>query len=182
MPLLPLEDAKSAADAVGVPDYMAGLNIFRVLLHHPKLARAVHDLLATLLWNAQLDVRLRELIIMRIGWSTGSDYEWAQHWRVALGLGVSEADVLAVRDWRGYEGFGPAEHAVLSATDEALSTGAVTRETWAACEAALGDDAQVLLEVVGAIGTWTMISALLRSLEVPLEDDLTAWPPDGRRP
>jgi len=35
---------------------MAGLNIFRVLLRHPKLARAVHDLLATLLWNARLDV------------------------------------------------------------------------------------------------------------------------------
>src|SRR5437870_11523742 len=99
LPLLPLEEAKAAAAAAGVPDHMAGLNIFRVLLRHPKLARAVHDLLATLLWDARLDVRLRELVIMRIGWTTGSEYEWAQHWRVALGLGVPERDVLAVRDW-----------------------------------------------------------------------------------
>jgi len=53
---------------------------------HPKLARAVHDLLATLLWNARLDVRLRELIIMRIGWVMGRSTS-GQHWRVAVGLG-----------------------------------------------------------------------------------------------
>ena len=58
----------------------------------------------------------------------------------------------------------------------------VSRETWTACGAALGNDAQVLLEVVGAIGTWTMVSGLLRTLEVPLEDDLSSWPPDGRSP
>jgi alkylhydroperoxidase family enzyme len=182
LPLLSLDEARAAAEAAGVPDYMARLNIFRVLLRHPKLARAVHDLLATLLWDGRLDVRLRELVIMRIGWVTRSEYEWAQHWRVALGLGVSEDDVLAVRDWDQHEGFGPAERAVLGATDEALSTGMVSRETWAACEDALGDDAEVLLELVGAIGTWTLVSGLLRTLEVPLEDDLTSWPPDGRQP
>ena len=40
----------------------------------------------------------------------------------------------------------------------------------------------VLLELVGAIGTWTMVSGVLRTLEVPLEDDLASWPPDGRKP
>ena len=119
---------------------------------------------------------------MRIGWTTGSEYEWSQHWRVALGLGVPERDVLAVRDWEAYDGFGAAERAVLAATDEALRSGMVSRDTWAACEAALGTDAEVLLELVGAIGTWTMVSGLLRTVEVPLEDDLSSWPPDGRHP
>jgi hypothetical protein len=36
-----------------------------------------------------------------------------------------------------------------------------------------------LVEMVVAIGHWTMFSQLLRSLEVPLEEGVDAWPPDG---
>jgi alkylhydroperoxidase family enzyme len=68
-----------------------------VLLNHPTLARAINDLLATMLWHGRLAPRLRELVIMRIGWVTACDYEWTQHWRVACGLGVPAGDLLAVR-------------------------------------------------------------------------------------
>ena len=46
IPRLPLDEAKAAADEAGVPDYMAELSIFQVLLHHPVLARTLNDLLA----------------------------------------------------------------------------------------------------------------------------------------
>ena len=92
VPRLPVDEAKAAADEAGVPDYMAELAIFQVLLNHPRLACALNDLLAIMLWRGTLDPRLRELVIMRIGWLTASDYEWTQHWRVAQGLGVSADD------------------------------------------------------------------------------------------
>lgn len=76
VPLLPVDEAKAAADEAGVPDYMAELSIFQVLLNHPRLARTFNDLLATMLWHGTLDSRLRELVIMRIGWLTDCDYEW----------------------------------------------------------------------------------------------------------
>lgn len=44
------------------------------------------------------------------------------------------------------------------------------------------DDPQVLLELVTAIGTWRMVSGILRTLEVPLEDGVGSWPPDGLGP
>lgn len=66
IPRLPVEEAKAAADEAGVPDYMAGLSIFQLLLNHPTLARALNDLLATMLWHGRLEPRLRELILMRI--------------------------------------------------------------------------------------------------------------------
>jgi alkylhydroperoxidase family enzyme len=53
-----------------------------------------------LLENNRLDTRLRELMIMRIGWITGSAYEWTNHWRVATTAGIPLEDVLAVRDWQ----------------------------------------------------------------------------------
>jgi alkylhydroperoxidase family enzyme len=181
IPLLEKEEAVRRAEACGVPAQLAELNVFRVLLHHPKLAAHVCGLLTGLLFGAKLDVRLRELVILRLGWRTASEYEWTQHWRVALQLGLPEADCLAVRAWRDADCFGPADRAVLAATDETLDSGAISPATWALCEEHVGD-AEVLLELVIAIGNWRMFSSLLRSLEIPLEDGVESWPPDGRRP
>jgi alkylhydroperoxidase family enzyme len=182
VPRLPVNEAKAAADEAGVPDYMAELAIFQVLLNHPKLACALNDLLATMLWRGMLDRRLRELVIMRIGWLTASDYEWTQHWRVAQGLGVSAEDLLGVRDWQAHQAFGPAERAVLAATDDVVRDGAVSAESWAGCQRELGADPAVLVELVTAIGAWRMVASILHSLQVPLEDGLASWPPDGKAP
>ena len=73
---LSTDDAKVAAAAIGVSDRLAELNVFRVLLHHPRLSQAISGLLGTLLFEGnELDPRLRELLILRIAWVTGSDYE-----------------------------------------------------------------------------------------------------------
>lgn len=119
---------------------------------------------------------------MRIGWLTACDYEWTQHWRVASGLGVSAEDLLGVRDWRSHDGFGPAERAVLAATDDVVRDGAVSADSWAACEHELHGDTTVLIELVTAIGAWRMVASILHSLEVPLEDGVSSWPPDGVSP
>lgn len=182
VPGLPLDEAKAAADEAAVPDYMAELSIFQVLLNHPSLARAVNDLLATMLWHGRLDARLRELVIMRIGWLTACEYEWTQHWRVATRLGVSADDLVGARDWERHEGFGPAERAVLAATDDVVRDGAVSAQSWAACERELRSDKALLIELVAAIGAWRMVSSILQSLQVPLEDGVAGWPPDGRSP
>jgi alkylhydroperoxidase family enzyme len=179
---LPVDEAKAAADEAGVPNYMAELAIFQVLLNHPLLARAINDLLASMLWHGSLDSRLRELVIMRVGWLTASDYEWTQHWRVAQGLGVSADDLLGVRDWHAYDGFGPTERAVLAATDDVVRDGAVSAENWAACQREFAGDSAVLIELVTAIAAWRMIASIVGSLEIPLEEGVDSWPPDGQAP
>jgi len=178
LPPLDEEAAHAAATDAGIAELFADLSIFRVLLRHPDAARAFSRHLGHLLFRGKLDVRLRELVIMRIGWLTGSCYEWTQHWRVARDLGVSDADLLGVRDWRAYEAFGPAERAVLAATDETVLDGAMSDDTWAACAEVLEDDGE-LLELVFVIGLWRMVASLLENLRVPLEPGVAAWPPDG---
>lgn len=179
--MLDLDDARSAAERVGVPAGMADLSVFRVLLRHEELAARVNGLLHQLLWNGALDARLRELIIMRIGWRQGSMYEWTQHWRVARMLEIPEDDLVAVRDWTASDRFDRADRAVLAATDETLGGGAISAATWAELEAVVPDE-RARLEVVIAIANWSMFAQLLRSLEVPLEDGVDPWPPDGAVP
>ena len=86
IPMIELDEAKVLAEKVGLPQPFAELNIFRTLLHNPDLGKGIGELLLTLLFKSSLDPRLRELVIMRIGWSTASEYEWTQHWRIALSL------------------------------------------------------------------------------------------------
>lgn len=97
-------------------------------------------------------------------------------------LPVPSRDLLAVRDWPSATHFGDAERAVLAATDETLRDGTISDETRAACERAVDADVAVLVELVEAIGNWRLFSALLRSLDVPLEDGVDEWPSDGVRP
>ncbi len=181
VPLHPLEEAKQLAGEIALPAPLAELNIFRVLLRHPAQAQRLRGLLMMLIVQGQLDRRLRELVIMRLGWETASEYEWAQHWRVARELGIPHEDLLALRDWRSSDRFGDADRAVLAATDETLETGTISPETWELCRAHVGGTEE-LLELVAAIGSWRMISSLLRSLEIPIEAEMESWPPDGEKP
>lgn len=181
IPLLDVEQALEIARKEGLPEQLAELNIFRALLHRPLVAKAVSDLLVALLFRGEFDARLRELVIMRLGWETASVYEWTQHWRVALGLDVPADDLLAVRDWRASDRFDARDRAILAATDETLADGVISPATWSSCVEHVGEPG-LLVELVCAIGNWRMISSVLRSLEIPLEDGVELWPPDGRGP
>ncbi|RIK10298.1 MAG: carboxymuconolactone decarboxylase family protein [Acidobacteria bacterium] len=184
------EAAAAVSAEVRIPKFVADLNIFRATMHRPKLARALNLLGAVLLQGdvstrpdsekPALDPRLRELAIMRVGWLTKSNYEWTQHWRIARGIGVPAEDLIAVRDWRSSELLSDEDKTVLAAVDETLGGDAISDETWSALSSFLADDALVELTVV--IGHWLMVSTMLRSLRVPLEEGVEAWPPDGTKP
>ena len=179
--MLDASEAKAAAEAAGVPAPMAELNVFRVLLHRPRTAKAVNDLLLSMLFGGALDDRLRELVIMRLGWATGSDYEWTQHWKIAREtFGCTDAEILAVRDRAEHAGLGPEAEAVLDAVEETLAEGAATESTVARCIELVGEEATVALVV--AIGAWRAISQLTRSLAIPLEEEVASWPPNGEAP
>jgi len=119
---------------------------------------------------------------MRVGWVTGSAYEWTQHWALARDLfGCREEDLLAVRDWEGSDRLDERARAALAATDETLRTGAVSEATGDRCRRALGDEV-AYVELLLAIGLWQAVSQFLRTLAIPLEEGVASWPPDGRGP
>jgi len=180
IPLLGADEALGRAAAAGVPDMLARLHVFRLLLRRPPLAKGVADLLLSLLAGAALDVRRRELIILRVAWRTASAYEWGQHWRIASDLGLPVDDLAAVRHWDDADCFGPEDRLVLQAVDEVVEHGQVAPATVGSLVGRLGEDAA--LEAVAAVAAWSMVSTLLRSCAVPLEPDLEWWPPDGIGP
>ena len=179
--LAPIEQALEVGRAIGAPDAMATRNAFRTLCNSPTMAVGVFTHLTTLLNKNTFSTRLRELAIMRIGWSTGSAYEWTQHWRWATNAKIPDADILAVRDWRNATNLTEADRAILAATDEMLAGGKITDATWAECCKHVPTKAEQV-EMVVCIANWIMFSNILRTLEIPVEDGVLVWPPNGEKP
>ena len=180
--MLSLDEAKQAAAEVEMIPAFAELNVFRVMLKRPKTAKALSDLLVSLLFGGELDDRLRELLIMRIGWSTGADYEWTQHWKIAREqFGCSDEDLLELRgDWRSGTHFGEEERLLLTAVDTLLEEGALPADLTTQCIACFGQNSTI--ELVTAVGCWRLVSKLAKSLAIPLEEGIDSWPPDGKSP
>ena len=178
VPMVSVERARDLGEAMGMLARRTQSEAFRTVANNPGVARVAFSQLMQLLENNKFDTRLRELMIMRIGWVTGSAYEWTQHWRVATTAGISPEDILAVRDWRKSERLTPADRAILAATDECLAGKSISDTAWAEVARHVADPGQQV-EFVIAMGNWMMFSLLFRNLRIPLAEGIAIWPPDG---
>src|ERR1700691_1897335 len=81
------EDAETVVkNRVGGRD----INLFRVVMHHPKLTKRWVVFAGHVMSKQSLPVRDRELLILRIGWLNQAPYEWAQHVEIAKRPGGRE--------------------------------------------------------------------------------------------
>jgi alkylhydroperoxidase family enzyme len=182
IPLLSKEEALQRGRALGISDYIAQMNIFRVLLNHPKLAGELNSTIIQLVsGDKAVSDRLREIIIMRVSWKAYCDYEWSQHWMASLFFGLSEKELVSIRDWQQAECFTAEEQAVLAATDALLDKGKISDDIWLQLKSIFNTD-QALIEVMTCIGNWHMFALILNALEVPLDDGMNSWAPDGIAP
>ena len=177
--ILPLEEAREAANEVDMILAFAELNIFRVMLQRPKTAKALSDLLVSLLFGGELDDRLRELLIMRIGWSTGSDYEWTQHWKIARDqFGCSDQDLLELRgDWRKSGHFGDDERTLLAAVDELVADTMISDATWGVLAQHL--TTEQLIDMIFTVGHYNMVAMSLNAIGVQREAGIPGF--DGQQ-
>lgn len=166
----------------GILERQARRGAFRTLANNPPVARALYGLVSELLQRNTLDLRLREMLVLRIGWRMKSEYVWYQHYLIAREqAGLSDAEILAVRDWHVSTLLQPADRAMLAAVDDTIDAGCICAETWDECARHITEPSQ-LVEMAAAIGCWIMQSQLFLTLQVPLQDGASVWPPDGGAP
>jgi 4-carboxymuconolactone decarboxylase len=99
------------------------INVYKLLLHSPVVAEIWLSLINAVRWKVDLDGRLREIVIVRIGYLNRCAYVVNQHvpeLTTPEGLTKEECDALA--DWRASSFFNERERAALAYAD------AVTRE------------------------------------------------------
>ena len=112
--------------------------------------------------RSRLEPKIRELAILRVAWRTGSGYEWTQHHRMGGDEGLTEGQLLAVREGPASTEWTPPERAVVAAADEMIDHFVVSEETWGALAANF--EPASLLELVFVIGGYLCLAAVLNSI------------------
>ena len=114
-------------------------NIFKVLAHHPKLVKRWTPFAGHILGKQTLPFRDRELLILRIGWLNQAEYEFAQHELIARKGGISDTDIVWLKDGPKAAGWSEKESALLQVADDLFDNSVVSDETWA-------DDVEALFD------------------------------------
>jgi AhpD family alkylhydroperoxidase len=164
------ESAPSAneADVLAAIGRGADLNLFRLVgRHHPGLLRKFYPFGSKLLDGGALPDRLRELAILRIAHLRGCDYEWTHHAELAGSLGLTAAQIDAVRLGPQAANWSGRERAILSATDDLDRDGVISDAVWAALREELS--AKQLTELPYLVGCYRMLAGVIRSLDIQLE-------------
>jgi len=148
------------------------LNLDRMLLHSPALARGWNSYLRAVRTELALSPRLRELAICAVAVLTGADYEFGQHGPEFLKAGgtARELDALARIGTADLDAgaFDAREQAIIGLATEMTRSVRVRRATLDAARAALADDRQ-MVEMVGVIAAYNMVSRFLVALDVEPE-------------
>jgi len=166
------EDADTAAkNRLGGRD----LNLFRVMMHHPKLTRRWTVFAGHVLQKQTVPPRERELLILRIGWLNQAEYEWAQHVEIAKRSGITEAEIERIKLGPG-AGWNAHEAALLQAADDLFENSVVADQTWATLAAKYSTEQ--MMDLVFTIGQYNLVSWALNSFGVPLDDFLPGAKPD----
>ncbi len=148
------------------------LNIFATLANYPGLAKRWMVFANHVLTKSTLSPRDRELAILRIGWLCRSGYEWAQHARIGQEVGLTDVEIARVQDGPEVAGWSPVEALVLRATDELHADAFISDPTWAGLREHFSTEQ--MMDLVFAVGQYTLVSMALNTFGVQLEPDLVA--------
>jgi 4-carboxymuconolactone decarboxylase len=144
------------------------INIYRMLLNSPALAESWFNHSNAVRWKTALDGRLREIVIIRMGHLTGSQYVLRQHVpALALADGVSVDECNALADWRASQFFSARERSALAYADVMTREIVVPDDIFA--EVARHFDQRQIVELTVLIGSYNMNARVLQALELDLE-------------
>lgn len=148
------------------------LNLDRMLLHSPALAGGWNSFLREVRGGLTLSPKLRELAICVVAVLTRADYEFDHHAPAFLQAGGTAAQLEAVRriehpaDTASV--FDSTERAVIRLAVEMTRQVKVRDATFSSAKATLSNEQQ-LVEVVGVIAAYNMVSRFLVALDIGAE-------------
>ena len=143
------------------------LNLYRMLPHAGKAAEGFLRLGGALLRDNELDSRLREIAILRVGLLSNASYEVHQHRRVARKVGLADAKVAALEPGADISALDELELMVLRFTDEVFHRVKAPDAMFDAMRTRLSTKA--LSELVLTIGFYMMVCRFLENFEVDIE-------------
>lgn len=174
IPYLPC-DIQEPKELVGAIRERRGgtlLNLDRMLLHSPAFASGWNSFLGAVRNSLSLPAKLRELAICTVAILNSAEYEFIQHAPEFIKAGGRQDQLDALRkiedDKPDVAFFSSQEIAIIHLSMEMTRNVKVEDRIMNATKVALNDDQQ-LMELVGVIATYNMVSRYLVALGIEPE-------------
>ena len=150
------------------------VNLYRMLGNHPALVAAWTEFANSIRHDSRTPRPLRELMILRSGQLQRSEYEWAQHLKMARKAGVREAQIAALAGWRDSSEFDARERAALLLT-ESVTAGDMSDAVYA--ELSREFDHAEFVELCITAAFYCMVGRMLDAMRVELDEDARDYAP-----
>jgi 4-carboxymuconolactone decarboxylase len=170
------EDQRAVYDAVAGGPRAAGPQLFRLLdeegglegpfnafLLQPRLGMALQAVGSAVRYETSLTDRAREVAILVVAAVRDSEFEWHAHEAVGRHVGLTDAEVEAVREAR-YDALPEDEALVAGLAHELLETGDLDEDRYAEAVAGLG--LTQLFELLTLVGYYDTLALQLRVFRV----------------
>jgi 4-carboxymuconolactone decarboxylase len=148
------------------------LNVFRLLANAPNVFAGWTQMVDELFASPTFNLRMREVVILRVAHLQGSRYELGQHVGIARGAGLTDQQIYAIIDKGDLDaaGLSATERTALDLTTELCTTHRLRDDTFAAAQAAFGDEG--LTELLMIISCYFGLALVLNAAD--LDVDATA--------
>ena len=171
VPLLDVEDSPALtdlADRIRAARRGRVINVYRLLLHSPPLAETWFEHNNAVRWATLLDGRLREMVIIRIGYLARARYVVSQHVpKLALAEGLTLAECEALKDWQDSNLFNERDRVVLAYADAMTRDVEVPDAVFAPLREYFDD--RRIVELTVLIGTYAMHIRVFEALKLDPE-------------
>jgi 4-carboxymuconolactone decarboxylase len=144
------------------------INVYKLLLHTPGIAECWLNLISAARYKTELDGRLREIVIVRVGYLNRTDYVVRQHVPQLTepeGLTKTECDALA--DWKGSKFFNARERAALAYADAMTRDIDVPDAVFEGLRPHFNE--RQIVELTVLIGTYNMHTRVFMALKIDPE-------------
>lgn len=148
-------------------------NVFKTTANHPELFREWLPFGTYILRGSSLSPRDREILILRIGWLCNSEYEWAQHARLAKSVGLTDDEIHRISEGPSAAGLAEHERLLLRAVDELHSDAMISDTTWKGLTKTYGP--KQMMDLVFTVGQYNLVSMALNSFGVRLDEGLEGF-------
>jgi 4-carboxymuconolactone decarboxylase len=135
-----------------------------ILIRTPHLAGAADDLHNAFRLRGKLDRRPFEMLVLLVARHSGAGYAWEVHEQLALKAGLAKDVISAIYDRSAPRLTEEDDQLIYDLATELLSTKTIDKDAYRAAIDRLG--AELLIEVVAAVGFYSMVCLLLNSFEV----------------
>jgi len=139
-----------------------------ILIRHAELYKAHLEVAQKYLSDCEMDIRDRELAILRIAWLSQAPFEWGSHVKIAKRNGITSEEIERVLEGSTASGWSKRDRAIVRAVEELHFDSMIIDETWADLQEFYND--KKLIELVILAGQYKTVAYYQNSLRLPLPE------------